>query len=219
MAEEIVEEGKRHKVLDAVEQAVYYHSRERVRSLRNVVAKLHRTHRIELGTSGIDTGAIFPLRTRPITFRTIVDVTGLAAGVVFEFGNATAGVKMSLNLGNIGFAAGSGAGDDGVGVTAAVGGRFAVSSGSVRSELVAAVNPGTQKVRVWIDGEEAVRGESPDPWPSGEWGTDDDGSVGAAASGTGSNNRAQSTTVAPSNFALVAPLEVFVGQLPRGFEA
>lgn len=204
------------KELSEQEQAAYSYARGRTRSFRDPTKGLFRTHRFGVAEASITTADVFPSRTTPVTFCTEIAVAGLPTGVVFEFGTGPVGTILAVNDGNLEFAAGSsGAGNGISSLTIAVPGLNV--SGSAH-HIVVAVNPGSGKGRIWVDGIMRGRIENipPAQFASG-WSSLGPGSVGSAVAG--SANLDVPTNTAPNNFILIKPFEVFMGQVPRQFNA
>lgn len=209
------------KELNEREQVGYYHARSRSRSFRDPAKGLSRTHRFvgaaAMAVTPIDTDAVFPSRTTSITFVTEIEITGAAeAGIVFEFGDSTTGIKLAISAGSIFVAAGDVA--DVLDVSAGADGSVALAAlGSIgaRVQLTVAVNPGTGQVRVWADDNVVIRANAPQQMFNG-WAAIEDGAF-AAAQVTSSTQRGQAINGAPTNFDVVRPLDVFQGQLPRNF--
>ncbi len=88
-----------------------------------------------------------------------------------------------------------------------------------RYKIVYAVNPGDGESRLWVNGLLKVRAV-PNPASAlegGEWSSNGAGSVASDEQGTSNPGTTDAITSAPSGFSLVAPLKVFMGQLPRQF--
>lgn len=210
------------KEFDGREQAVYFHSRERRRSLAGIV-ELHRTHRIFGGTSmpvaNIDVASVFPVRTTLITFRTSVRIiagAGQHRGLMFELGDATIGAAAWVGDQTIGFHAG----EDGVvdGATALFDNSAELPVG-LELELVFGVRPGDGRVRMWGNGTEIARSvaSSGDFGAAGAWAAASAGSFAAAAQGTVVPDVPVISQGAPAGFEVIEPLSVYVGQVPRHF--
>jgi len=173
-------------------QAVRFHARERRLSLAGV-PELHRTHRIYgvtgMAVASIDTGAVFPNRTSPITFRTAIRITentGEHRGLVFEFGDATTGAALWIGDETIGFHAG----DDGTtdGATALFDNGAELPVG-LELELIAAIRPGDGRVRLFA----------------------------SAVQGTIIADVPEISQGAPAGFDVIEALSVYQGQIPRHF--
>jgi len=192
---------------------------KRSRSFRDVAKGMHRTHR--LGISGAIATTSFPAATlsRPITFQTQIEVTGLAAeGIVFEFGDSTTGVKVWLEgADTIAAAAGDGGGASNTGTDGNV---IIAALGDVgfRADIVAAFSPGEGAMRVWVNGQLVIRLASNNPWTSNSWAASSAGVVGGIQNGTSNSRSAVNINTAPVDFAIVRQLEAFVGQLPKQFD-
>lgn len=204
------------KELSEREQAGYYHARSRSRSFRDPAKGLSRTHRFvgaAMAVTPIDTDGVFPSRAVAVTFVTEIEITGAAeAGIVFEFGDSTTGIKLAISAGSIFIAAGDAVGNAGADGSVAL---TALGSVGARVQLTVAVNPGTGQVRVWADGDVVIRANAVAQMTNG-WAAIEDGAF-AAAQVTSSTQRGQAINGAPVNFDVVRPLDVFIGQLPRNF--
>lgn len=198
------------------EQAVYYFARERRGSLDDPVEKLFRTHGpLGVNVASVDTGTIFPSRVLPITFATTILTSGVAAsGIVFEFGDSTTGLKLAVDSGSIYVAAGDAAGNDGIAGSVIV---PAVSVSGAKLELRLAIRPGSGEVRLFIDGDHALRLVTAAADMANGWASTAAGAIGAAQQGT-STQRGQTINGAPSDFALVESLSVYQNQIPRQFD-
>ena len=93
-------------------RVVFHHAVRRRLSLAGI-PEMFRTMQIFGGAAmavvDIDTGAIFPSRTSPITFRTAIEITdnaGVHKGLVFEFSGADIGAALWVGDSTIGFHAG-----------------------------------------------------------------------------------------------------------------
>ncbi len=206
------------KQLDQVEQAVYFHSRERRRSLAGI-PELYRTHR--LFGSGVmnltfDGSAIFPsANLAPVTFKTAIRIADNAtarSGLVFESSDATGGTAMWLTNTTIEVVSGDDSGNDNVSMTFD---NVAQLPANLELDLVLSINPGTGSARLWANGNEIARGTS----VSGDLGTFGwtVGNNGAFAQAANGAVPAGVTATAPTNFAVIEPLSVYVGQKPRQF--
>lgn len=198
-----------------------FHSRERRLSLAGI-PDLPRTHLFAgaaaMAVATIDTGAAFPDRSSWVTFATeieILDNLGVHRGLVFEFGDAAAGCALWIGDETIGFHAGAAGEVDGATALFDHGAELPVGW---RLSLVAAVRVGDGKVRLWGDGVELARGEASggafDPL---EWSSDGAGSFAANESGTVVSDVPAGSAQAPAGFAVVAPLSVYAGVIPRHF--
>jgi len=169
------------------QQAAFFHSRERRRSLAGI-PELYRTHRVFGGgvmeVASLDTAALFPDRSRPITFQTAIEITGGApSATVFSLGTATLTVSGS----QITFTFGA--------LTATFDNTVVLPIG-LQLDLTVSVNPGAGIARLWGNGQELARVSST---PITEW---SDGAVGSFA-----------TPV--SDIIVLEPLSVYQGQKPR----
>lgn len=193
--------------------------RDRTKSLRDIMSGLYPTHNLGLADANITVASVFPVRNRPVTFSTEIEVTNAnPSGLIFEFGSSARGIKLGVANAKIQYAAGDG--DAGTEVTI---GSIAIptitATPGYRFKIVLAINPGNGKARLWVNGQIKVRSE---PTPAsglegGEWADSGAGSVGSAEQGTSNPRTDDVITTAPSGFALVAPVKVAMGQLPRQF--
>lgn len=205
------------KELNELEQAALFHTRESTRGRRDPTKELFRTALLGVQDAAVDTGAFFPDRDRPVTFATEIETSGATpSGNIFEFGDSTSGIQLGLNDDTLSFAAGNGAaGTDGIDDSIIVPSLAIVGA---RHHLVVAVNPGQGKGRVWINGILALRVQN-DPAVAllnGVWASNAMGAIADAQNGT--SNLRVTDNAAPSNFALVKPFTVFMGQVPRQFD-
>ena len=199
------------KALNELEQAVLFHARERRKSLAGV-PEMFRTHQIFGGTvmtvASIAT-ATFPVRTGEVTFKTAIrfsDNTSTRTGLIFEFGSSTAGVAIWIEDQQIGFRAG-GLGDNGALATFANGAQWPAG---LELDIVASVRPGLGIIEIWLNGQTVLKAQS-DAFT--QWAASSEGSFAAAVQGTTPSDVVQ--TGAPSNFAVIEPLSVYIGQRPR----
>lgn len=205
------------KAMDGREQAVRFYNRERRRSLAGI-PRLFRTLQLrgatDIPVANIAT-ATFPTRDSEITFKTairIADNTDPRTGLIFEFGSSAAGLAIWIENDAIGFRAG-GTGDDGVAGTFD---NVAQWPATLELEIVAAVRPGLGLVALWLNGEEVIKAQSVnETFTNGEWAASSAGSFAAAAQGTIPADVVQSG--APTNFEVIEPMSVYVGQRPRQF--
>lgn len=202
----------RLKALGGVERAVYFHSRERRKSLHGV-PELHRTHRFAIPTTPIN-NLSFPNRDQSVTFRTSVKITAAdPTGIIFELGDATTAIAAWIDNGKLSLRAGdAAAADRGLAefdnaADLPIGRKF---------DLVFSVRPGDGSVRIWgSGGEELARGVATGGQLPNGWAAASDGAFAAAATGALPADVTQ--TGAPTNFDVVEPLEVYFGQEPRHF--
>lgn len=196
--------------LDGREQAVYFHSRERRRSLAGV-PELFRTHRFGIPTSPVPAAA-FPYHALLVTFWTAIRITGGSpAGLLFELGDATTAVAAWIDGSDVSLRAGD-TGDDAAVATFTQAGGLPLG---LELDLVFSVRPGDGRVRIWGNGQEiaratAVNGQLPNGWAAAS-----DGAFAAAAVGALPADVTEAG--APSDFAAIEPLSVYVGQVPRHF--
>jgi hypothetical protein len=212
------------KVLNGREQAVYFHSRERRRSLGGY-PELFRTHQFynaagsAIAVANIATGTVFPARTELITFRTSITIDdngGVHAGLVFEFGETTRGCALWLEDDKIGFHAGAAGDADGATALFDNGGELPVGW---KLDLVVAARPGDGRVRIWGNGHELARATATngDFGSPSEWSSNAAGSFAAAPQGTVVSDVPVGSAQAPDGFTVTSPLSAYVKQAPRHF--
>lgn len=209
-----------------LQQAVFFHSRERRRSLAGI-PELHRTVQLYGETvmeiADIATGTQFPVRDTPITFKTAIEITaGTGAGLdehrglVFELGDNAIGTALWVGDSTIGFHSG----EDGVvnGATALFDNTVELPEG-LELELIVSVRPGDGRVRLWANGNELARSTASSNGfgVAGSWAAASNGSFAAAVQGTIVADVPAISQVAPTGFAVIEPLSVYVGQVPRHF--
>jgi hypothetical protein len=150
----MAETETRLKQLSGVEQAVYFHARERRRSLAGV-PELFQTHRFALIPDTIAANQ-FPVLDGLVTWTTAVRITGAApTGLLFCLGDATTGIAAWIDDDEISFRAGDAADPDRAIAT------FTNAPGSLpvdlEVDLVFACRPGDGRVRIWANGREIAR--------------------------------------------------------------
>lgn len=205
------------KQLSEQEQAVYFHSRERRKSLAGL-PELFRTHRIfgttVMAVSNIVVGT-FPVRDSEVTFQTairIADNTTARAGLIFEFGSSTSGLALWMDDTTLNFRAG-GTGNAGV---SGVYDNVVQWPATLELDLVAAVRPGLGLVAVWANGREIIKAQSIDTtFLNGEWAAASAGSFAEDVQGTTPADVGE--TLAPVEFTVIEPMSVYVGSRPRQF--
>ena len=199
------------KPFDAVEQAVYFHSRERRRSLAGV-PEMFRTR-----FSGIPVTPVlateFPSRDVLFAFWTAVRITGATpTGLIFELGDATTAIAAWIDDNEINLRAGdAAAADRGL----AQFDNVASLPNTIELDLVFAVRPGDGRVRIWGNGTEIARGVATNGQLTNGWAASSNGAFAAAAVGALPADVTQ--TGAPTNFEVIQPMSVYVGQVPRHF--
>lgn len=202
-------------------QAAAYYARKRRRGRADPIAELFATLNLGVAAASVDTNAVFPDRTRPLTFATAILVTGAsAAGIIFEFGDDTTGTKLAVSGGSIYAAAGgaSEAADTGVAGDAAL---AALGVAGSRLALVLAIKPAQGQARLWVNGALTLRMNAPSDTAmlGGVWTSTNAGAVGAAHAGGASTQRnGVAINGAPTDFSLVEPVRVAVGMTPRQFD-
>ena len=149
----------------------------------------------------------------PVTFKTAIRVTGATpAGNVFEFASTARGVALSILGRFIGFVAGGLTTEQSLAL---------FDNGSnlptgLELDLVAAVDPGTGRTRLWANGQEIARAAASGGDLGIGWGGVGLGSVATAANGT-THNAVASGAGTPTDFDVIEPLSVYMGQTPRQF--
>lgn len=194
-------------------QAQLYHARERRSSLAGF-PDLFRTHLYGVPTASIGATA-FPVRTGPVTFATSIRITtgASAAGLIFEFGNATTAVAAWLAAsGVLTFRAGDAGAPDRTFAQYDNGGDF---DDGQKLDLVFAAIPGDGRSRMWLNGLEVARDTATNGQLDNGWAAASAGAFAAAASGALPADVTEAG--APSDFAAIRPLSVYVGQVPRHF--
>ena len=208
--------------VDELSRVVFHHAVRRRQSLAGV-PEMFRTHQIfggiVMAVADIDTGAIFPSRTSPITFRTAIEITanaGVHKGLVFEFSGSDIGATLWVGDQTIGFHAG----EDGTvnGATALFDNTLELPVG-LSMDLVVSIRPGDGRVRMWGNGKELARetASSNTFGAAKAWAEDANGSFAATAQGTIVVDVPAASQIAPDGFTVVEPLSVYVGQVPRHF--
>lgn len=211
----MVHQGLTHlKVLNGQEQAIYFHSRERRRSLAGVV-ELFRKLRIfgvtSMPVSPIDI-AQFPDQDMLITFQTAIRITDAApVGLIFELGNATTAVAAWVDGSELIFRAGDTTTDRAL---ASFDNTIDLPDG-LEVDLVFSVRPGDGRIRVWANGNEIARDTAANGQLPNGWAAASDGAFATAANGTLPADVTETGT--PTNFEVIEPLSVYVGQVPRHF--
>jgi hypothetical protein len=218
-----VENLHRHASLDAQGQAVQFYARERRRSLLGV-PDLFRTHQIygvssgEIPVASIDTGTAFPERDGTLTFSTLIRITpngGVHRGLVFCFGDQDGGCALWVDDENIGFHAGKAGVDDGATALYVAGAELPPG---LELGLVAAVNVGSGRVRLWGNGREIARGQATGlTFDPAQWSSAGTGSFASAPGGTVVSDVPIRAAQAPDGFEVIRPLSVYVNQVPRHF--
>lgn len=211
------------RILDEREQAIYYSARERRRSLAGF-PEMHRTHEIfgvtVMEVASITTTAVFPDRSAPVTFRTTIRITadGSVAtehrGVVFEFGGTGRSATLFVGDQTIGWLSGGASGSGDV-ATALFDDGSELKAGREFDITVSAI-PGDGRVRIWGNGKELARATNANGTMNGDWA---DGGAGtfAALPGSFHPDIPAASQSGPDGFEVIAPLSVFIGQMPRRF--
>ncbi len=198
-------------------QAILHAARARRRSNAGA-AGLFRTHLFRgstaMAVADINTTAAFVDRNEPVTFRTAIRITGASpTGLVFEFGGATRGA----GIGVLGAIIALTAGATGNAHATAVFTNPAAFEVGEEIQLLAAIDPGNGKVRLWgNNGKELARATAVDGSFGGTWAGSDNGSFAAIASGAVAVDLILSNQ-APVDFEVIEPLSVYNGSLPLHF--
>jgi len=85
-----------------------------------------------------------------------------------------------------------------------------------RVQIAVAINPGTKKVGIYVNGHLEAKATGVDQFTGGVYADSGDGRVNGI-NGTVTPRLVVDTTLA--NVAIVSPVSAYVGQLPRGFDA
>lgn len=199
------------------QQAAFFHSRERRRSLAGV-PELFRTHVLRgvsgFPTAGIATGDIFPDRERPITFQTAIRFTAASpSGLLTELGGLVIGLAVWIGTQTIGIRAGGAvtAGDEAF-ATFDNGSEW--PTGLELDLTFASVPDGS--VALWANGKQLISTSSANanyggnPWAGAETGSFASGPAATIPPDVPINT-------APSGFIPIEPLSAYNGQLPRQF--
>lgn len=192
-----------------------WQERQRTQAQRDITKGLFRTHIFGPTAVNFDTATVFPATpppddlARPFTCVCDIEVTGAAAaGVIIEIGDTSAGCGLLMSAGSLfGFGGGLLA-SDGVDVSVALGiGR--------RVQAAVAMIPGDGRLVLYLDGKAISRGvASGGAFLNSRIAAASGGGV-AQVNGTLSARMPAVTT--PTNFQLVSPVSIYVGQLPRNF--
>lgn len=148
-------------------------------------------------------------------FHTAIEITGASpAGLVFEFGRTAAGCALWVSGSEIGFHAGP--------FGTALGANLVFDNGStlpvgLEMDLVAAVVPGSGKIRLWGNGRDLGRAVATDGNGFAEWSPDNDGSFADAPAGSAVNDIDPGALSAPTDFAVVEALSIYNGSVPSHF--
>jgi hypothetical protein len=202
----------RHGIRGTRRQAAAFHARERRKSLYDPAYELSRTHQFAVGDV-IATAASFPAdRVDEITFATTIKRTDTgSSGLVFEIGSGSLGVAVAVSGDNLIIAAGEAAASD-AGVTLTL--ADALPGIGVPHRIVVAVRPGLGLVACWVNGRLLGAKTAVDDVLTA-WTDTDDGSFAAAGEGTVLDRIDVGLQTAPTDFEVVAPLNVYRGQRPR----
>jgi hypothetical protein len=198
--------------LGTADRAARFHARERRLSLAGF-AEMSRTHLFAIPTATI-LATQFPVRTTLIAFRTKIRITSTSApvGLIFEIGDATTAIAAWIDDTDVSLRSGDAAAAD-RGIATFV--NAVRLPNTLELDLTFAVRPGDGRVRIFNGGNELARGvASGGQLPNG-WAASSNGAFAAAAVGALPADVTQ--TGAPSNFDVIEPLTVFVGQVPRHF--
>lgn len=208
------------KRLNDLEQAVYFHSRERRKSLAGMM-ELFRDFRI-YGVTDMPQPTInatsFPDRGGPVTFHTairIVENSGVHKGLIFEIGSTDSGAAAWVGDQTIGFHAGTGGTVNGATALFDNGSELPVG---LELDLVFSAVPGNGKVRVWANGTELVRSQaSGGAFSPRRWASPNQGSFASAPNGLVIGDVPAASRIAPNGFEVIEPLSIYIKQKPRHF--
>lgn len=198
---------RRHGVRGEVAQASFFHNRQRRLSLLDPTAELFRTHVFSAASDNILTGTLFPVRSTPLSISfEIVRGAGTPSGIILELGDSTTGLAIWAAGADIGFAAGQGTGDAGLGGVA----EDVLPSEGARVRIAATVVPGMSAIRIWANGTLKFRADG-DPMTSG-WASSASGAVGEV-NGTVTPRAGTSANLA--NCTIIGLVSAYAGQRPR----
>lgn len=194
-------------------QAALFHARRARAGRLDPSRELFRTHRI-LAAGNPITDAEIPSKGRPTTFAFGLKRTDAGStGVVFELGSATRGLAVALDGEDLVVAAGAAAVATGCDATCTA----AFPAVDWFHRVVIAVDPNRGAINAWVDGQFAAAAVSTDGDFGGDWADTADGALGDVEGDVITRIPvALRVTLADAE---VTPLEVFVGQLPRKFQA
>lgn len=199
------------KQLTELEQAVYFHARERRKSLAGV-PELPRTHRFAIPTSPVP-AASFPNRDVLVAWQTVIRITAAnPVGLIFELGDSATAIAAWVDNNLLSLRAGdAAAADRGL---AQFDNTVDLPVG-LELDLVFAVRPGDGRVRIWGNGAELARDTAANGQLPNGWAASSNGAFAAAAVGALPVDVTQ--TGAPTGFDVVQALSVYVGNVPRHF--
>lgn len=179
------------------------------------------THNIHgsagIGVTPLDTDALFPDRSVPIMFQTRIRIqAGTSQGLIFELGSSTRGAAAWVEPNGIGLVAGDGVvANDRASAVWDLGAALATDREFL---LTFAIIPGAGKVRLWNYGIRQANGVAvSNDFGPGDWADTEDGSFASAVVGTVMADVPVGSRIAPSNFVVIEPLRVYVGQIPRNY--
>jgi hypothetical protein len=174
---------------------------------------LCRTHSYPVGTTEIDTGLAFPVRSGVISVRCEVKITSAApVGIVFELGSATTGLAIWIASADrkLMAAVGDAVADDGVTLTGPV------CQGGQKLRIVLAVIPSNGKARLWVNGKLVASGEAVSGTLPNGWSDTGVGMVGDVKTSV-TTRVALADRIALSGADISAPVDLFVNQRPLQF--
>ncbi len=199
------------KAFNELEQAVYFHSRERRRSLAGV-PEMFRTRFYPIPTTPV-LATEFPTRDVLFAFWTAVRITGATpTGLIFELGDAATAIAAWIDDDLIQFRAGDALAAD---RALATFDNTVSLPNTLELDLVFAVRPGDGRVRIWGNGNEIARDVAANGQLPLGWAASSNGAFAAAAVGALPADVTQ--TGAPTNFDVIQTMSAFVGQVPRHF--
>lgn len=189
-------------------------SREQRRSNQTVVSGLHHTHSFLEADNPIPVSDAFADRDRPITVECEITITTTSPnGIVWEMGGGTGGMAVAVSNNFAAVYAGE-TGDDGVVALASTLPNVA----GTKVKLVAAVDPGTGRAWLWINGKIAARGTSVNGALSNGWGTSQDGAVADIETSTHPDIPGPQA-VALANATVNGRVRVYDGFLPKNLSS
>lgn len=203
----------------AQRQATFYQFRER-RAAGAGFPNLHQTHKFvgegALPVTGLDIGAVFPDRERPLTLVTSLIITanaGVHRGLICEFGSSSRGLAAWVGDETIGFTAG-GTGDNAATALYDLDAELPVGREFL---LWFSVNPGNGTVWIHNRGHLLAKGQAVNlSFGAGGWADGGLGSFATAKNGTAAPGVPGASDQAPAGFALRSPLRAYAGQIARG---
>lgn len=212
-----IQQAQPLKSLNQQEQAVYFHSRERRRSLAGV-PEMFRTRQV-FGDSVMEVPSINLFaaldganrRLDSITLKTAVRITAGAGvtGLILDMGDNEGGTAIALTAQTLIVQTGA-VGTTGLTLTFDNGVAW---PNGLELDIVVGIIPGTGQAELWLNGISRQRGAA----SAGNFGVIGwiRGTIHSFAAAQNVDTRPGVPTVAPTNFEVIEPLSVYVGQRPR----